>query len=208
MNDVMQRIEDCLNEQGKKKIDLCRAISIGTGTLSTWKSKERIPSSEYLPAIAEYLGVTIDYLLTGSEPMGCQFVDINESVKVKVLGRVAAGTPIDMVEEVIGEESISMELAKTGEFFGLRISGDSMNPRMFSGDVVIVRQQEDVESGQIAIVAVNGEEATCKKVEKHSNGIMLVPLNKAYEERFYTNEEIMSLPVRILGRVMEVRGKL
>lgn len=101
-----------------------------------------------------------------------------------------------------------MKLAQTGEFFGLRIKGDSMEPRIFHGDTVIVRQQDDVDNGDVAIVMINGSDATCKKVEKHDNGIMLVPLNRKYEEKFYTNEDIEKLPVRIIGKVVELRAKI
>ena len=83
-----------------------------------------------------------------------------------------------------------------------------MSPRFLRGDVVIVKRQEDVESGEIAIVCVNGEDATCKKVLKHDNGISLVSLNPLYEPRFFTEEEINSMPISILGKVVELRGKL
>lgn len=219
MDNVFERIETCLKELGKKPIDLCKAIGINQSTYSNWKLNGRLPRTEFLPAIAEFLGVSTDYILTGKESTPHvlyemdkdvleKYVLENEPVSIKVLGRVAAGVPIEAVEDIIGEETISKKMAENGDYFGLRISGDSMEPRMFSGDVVIVRQQSDVESGQTAIVMVNGDEATCKKIEKHDNGIMLVPLNKKYQERFYTNEDIEKLPVRILGRVVEVRGRL
>lgn len=206
MNEAMQRIEDRLVQIGRKRINLCDAIGIGTGTYSTWKNKDRIPGGEFLPAIAEYLGVSVDYILTGKQDTIIA-TDSNTHT-IKVLGKVAAGIPIEAVEDIIGEIAITKEMAESGTYFGLRIAGDSMEPRMYSGDVVLVKQQEDVESGQVAVVMVNGEDATCKKIEKHSNGIMLVPFNNKYEEKFFTNEEIEKLPVRILGRVVEVRGRL
>ena len=82
-----------------------------------------------------------------------------------------------------------------------------MEPLIHHGSIVIVRQQDDVENGDVAIVIVNGEDATCKKIEKFENGIMLVPMNKAYEEKFYSNEDIEKLPVRIIGKVVESRTK-
>jgi repressor LexA len=210
MDDTLKRIEEEIEAANMKKTRFFQLIGIPQSTWYTWKKTGRVPDKDYLIKIADCLGVSVDYILTGKQYLGSgKPIDISlESAKIGVLGRVAAGVPIDMIEDIIGEESISMELAKTGTFFGLRISGDSMEPRMFSGDVVIVRQQEDVESGQVAIVSVNGDEATCKKVEKHSNGIMLVPFNSKYEEKFFTNEEIEKLPVRVLGRVVEVRGRL
>ena len=130
-----------------------------------------------------------------------------ESVKIKVLGTVPAGIPNEEVEDIIGEETISMKMAQTGECFGLRIKDDSMEPEISSGSIVIVRQQEDVENGEVAIVLINGSDATCKRIEKHERGIMLVPTNRAYEPQFFSNEDIERIPVRIIGRVMEARRK-
>ena len=93
------------------------------------------------------------------------------------------------------------------EYFALQIKGQSMEPKISDGDVVIVRKQPDVDSGQIAIVCVNGDHATCKKVMKQQSGILLQPLNPAYEATFYSTEDIENIPITILGRVVELRAK-
>ena len=80
-----------------------------------------------------------------------------------------------------------------------------MKENILSGG--IIRPTPDVESGTVSVVLVNGDEATLKKVVKHENGISLVPFNPTYSPMFYTNEEVASLPVRIVGRVIELRGK-
>lgn len=75
------------------------------------------------------------------------------------------------------------------------------------GDVVIVRRQDDVDSGDVAIVLVNGDEATVKRVKKQPEGITLIATNTSvYEPHFYSNKETADLPVRILSRVVELRG--
>lgn len=127
--------------------------------------------------------------------------------KVPVLGYVRAGIPMDAVEYIIDYEEISEEMARQGEFFGLQIKGDSMEPRIKEGDVVIVRKQSTIENGEIAIVLVNGDEATIKKVQKFDGGINLVPSNPAYNVMTYTNEQIEKLPVQILGKAVELRAK-
>ena len=101
----------------------------------------------------------------------------------------------------------SPEMARQGEFFALQVKGDSMEPKFSDGDVVIVRKQEDVDSGDIAIILVNGDEATIKKVQKFDGGINLVPTNSAYPVLTYTNKEIEQLPVRVIGKVVELRAK-
>lgn len=130
-----------------------------------------------------------------------------KGVTINVLGRVAAGIPIEAVESIIDTEEISLELAATGEFFGLKIHGDSMEPKFSEGDVVIVRQQNDAESGDIVIATVNGNEATCKRLRKYRDGIELISTNPSYAPMFFSNQEIIEKPVRIIGRVVELRAK-
>ena len=130
------------------------------------------------------------------------------AVKIPVLGKVAAGIPIDAITDILDYEEISSDMIKDGsEYFALQIKGDSMEPKISSGDVVIVRHQPDCDSGQIAIVCVNGNEATCKKIMKQPTGIMLVPLNPTFEPTFYSNKEIEEIPITILGKVVELRAK-
>lgn len=130
-----------------------------------------------------------------------------KAIRIPVLGNVAAGIPIEAIEDIIDYEEISEELAHTGDFFALKIKGDSMEPRICNGDVVIVRKQNYAESGDLVIVLVNGDSATCKKLAKYPSGIRLIPFNQAYEPLFYSNEEIENKPVRIIGRVVENRQK-
>lgn len=130
-----------------------------------------------------------------------------QGVTINVLGRVAAGIPIDAVEDIIDTEEITEELAATGTYFGLQIKGNSMEPRICNGDVVIVRQQDDAESGDVVIALVNGDDATCKRLRKYRDGIELVSNNPAYPPMFYSSEEIVTKPVKIIGKVVELRGK-
>ena len=78
---------------------------------------------------------------------------------------------------------------------------------MCEGDVVIVRRQDDAESGEIVIATVNGSDATCKRLRKYRDGIELISNNPAYNPMFYSNEDIENKPVRIIGKVVELRGK-
>ena len=130
-----------------------------------------------------------------------------KGVVINVLGRVAAGIPIEAVSDIIDTEEITEELARTGEFFGLQIHGDSMSPGICDGDIVIVRQQDDAESGDIVIATINGDEATCKRLRKYSEGIELISNNPSYKPFEFSNEEIMEKPVRIIGKVIELRRK-
>ena len=132
-----------------------------------------------------------------------------KGVRIPVLGRVAAGIPIEAVTDVEDWEEIPESMAKNGEYFALRIQGDSMLPEIRQGDIVIVQKQPCVESGEIAIVLINGNDATCKKIQKQESGITLIGYNTAvYPPTFYTRKQIEDLPICILGKVVEVRRKL
>lgn len=129
------------------------------------------------------------------------------AVTIKVLGRVAAGIPIEAVEDVIDTEEITEELARTGNYFGLLIHGDSMEPDIRNGDVVIVRQQDDAESGEIVIALINGDDACCKRLVKYAGGIGLISLNTKYSPMMFSETDIADKPVHIIGKVVELRRK-
>jgi len=153
--------------------------------------------------LAALFGVSTDYLLGNDsseqkKPKG---------IRIPVLGEVAAGIPIEAVENIVDYEEIDEALAATGEFFGLQVKGDSMMPRICAGDVVIVRKQEDADTGDTAVVLVNGDSATVKRIKKEPGGLWLIPNNPAYETKVYTPAEVERLPVRIIGKVVELRGK-
>lgn len=183
-------------------------VGVGKSTVRKWETGEIANMRrDKIAALAKALHTTPAYLMDWNEDTQ---PTKSKGVQIPVLGYVRAGFPIYAEENIIDYEEISTTMAATGDFFGLRVCGNSMEPRMFENDVVIVRKQPDVENGEIAVVLVNGDDATVKKVVKSDNGIMLVPLNGncSYEPHFYSVEEIESCPVTIAGKVVEVRGKL
>lgn len=172
-------------------------------TFSSIKKYEYQFTHESLEKFASYFGVSKSFL-TAKQKTPVK----SNTIKIPVLGYVAGGIPIEAIEDIIDYEEVSAdELNPNYEYFGLKIKGDSMSPRIQNGDVVIVRQQPDVDTGDIAIVCVNGYNATCKKIKKEAGGISLVPSNPAYESEFYSNNEVETLPITILGKVVELRGK-
>lgn len=128
-------------------------------------------------------------------------------VKIPVYGEIAAGLPIEAVEDIIDFEEITPEMAASGEYIALSVKGDSMAPRILEGDVVIIRRQETIESGEVAAVMVNGDSATLKRVKYADNGLWLLGNNPSFQPIFYTKQECATLPVRILGKMVEFRGK-
>lgn len=198
-----ERLKTLRIQRKMTQSELAKKIYISQPAYSKYEVGTASPNPETLSKIADALDVSVDYLLgSDSQPARPGYI------RVPVLGRVAAGIPIDAIEEIIDWEEISTAAAGDGEYFGLQIKGHSMEPKISDGDVVIVRRQPDVDSGDIAVVLVNGDDATVKKVKKSPQGVTLIPSNPAYEPMYYSNKEIESLPVQILGRVVELRAKL
>lgn len=189
----------------KTQREIAQAIDVSPQTFNTWCQGIAIPRMGKVQRLADYFNIGKSDLID-DKPINSS-VNTTKGIKINVLGRVAAGIPIEAIENIIDTEEISEELARTGDFFGLQIHGDSMEPKISDGDVVIVRQQEDAESGDIVIATVNGDEATCKRLRKYRDGIELIANNPTYEPLFFSNEDIINKPIRIIGRVVELRAK-
>lgn len=173
-------------------------------TIAKIESGENDLTQKKVAAFAKALNVSIDFLMDGN---GNE--NNSQGVRIPVLGTIVAGIPITAVENIIDYEEIPQEMAKTGEYFALVVKGSSMEPKIYEGDVVIVKKQSTVDNGDIAIVLVNGNEATIKQIQRSQSGITLVGFNVAvYPPHIYTNEEIEDLPVNVIGKAVEVRRKL
>lgn len=130
------------------------------------------------------------------------------SAVVFVYGTIPAGIPMECIEDIIDTEEIPADVLRGGkQYFGLKIKGDSMEPDYLDGDVIIFQKQDDCESGDDCVVMVNGNSGTFKRVFKNENGIILQPLNNKYQPMIYSNEQIETLPVKILGVFEELRRK-
>lgn len=209
-NITSKRLAQALSNRNMRPQDLANASGVSKASISQYLNGAHAPSNLSSGKMGKVLNVDPLWLMGFDVPMISSEQDgpsYQKGVEIPVYGRVAAGIPIEMIDDIIDTEEITQELARTGEFFALQIKGDSMEPRMVSGDVVIVRQQEDAESGDIVIATVNGTDATCKRLKKYAEGIALIALNSAYEPMIFSKQEVEEKPVRILGKVVELRGK-
>ena len=205
-NDQIINILNKLKDEQELSIsELARRVGMAKSAVSRYFNKTRQFPLNRAHDFAAALNTTTEYILGIDDAKSKS--KKTKGVTIPVLGEVAAGIPIEAIEDIIDYEEISEEMSKTGDFFGLRIKGDSMSPRISEGDVVIVRQQNDAESGDIVIVLVNGESATCKRLMKYKDGISLISFNPMYEPLTFSNDEIESKPIKIIGKVVENRQK-
>lgn len=200
----MNRIKSLRFAAGMKQSELAHRLNVSQTTISNWENGITEPDQESLKKITAFFDVTVDYVLgfTSGISKGAY-----NGVKIPVLGSVPAGIPIEAVQDILDYEEISPELAAAGEYFALKVKGDSMSPDIKSGDIAIVRAQEKAENGQVVVAMVNGDEATVKRIKFLTEGLMLVPNNPVFEPVVFTVEDIVNKPVRIIGRVVEVRRK-
>lgn len=201
------RLKQLRKERNINQRELSEYLKVAPSTISMYENGQREPNFEVLEVLADFFNVDMNYLLGKTDKTTKLIIDKPQGLKIPVLGTVAAGIPISAVEDILDYEEVPQSWESQGEFFALKIKGDSMEPRMESGDVVIVKQQPDANSGDTVIVLVNGDDATCKKLQKTDNGIMLVSTNPKYPPMFYSTEDIQTKPVVILGKVVELRQK-
>ena len=178
-------------------------------TIQKWESGVSAPPIKTLKALSELFNISMEDLANKDlqKPLP---PDDNRTlaVRIPVVGDVAAGGPIEAIEDVIDFEEIPSDMAKKGEFFGLKIKGNSMEPLIRENDVVIVRQQSDAETGDIVIVRIDGNSAACKRLRKYADGALeLISLNPSYEPMYFDREQVESEPVEIVGVVVENRQK-
>lgn len=180
------------------------------------KTKEPVaPTLDKMKSIAKAMGMSLDELLqalNSNQPVVVSNRPLNShafrGIQIPILGSVIAGVPAYAEENIIGWEEVSKKMATYGKLFALKVKGDSMLPKFEEGDIVIVQEQEDVESGDVAIVMINGDEATMKQIKKTKNGIILYAFNPSvYAPHEYSNNDILTLPIRIIGRVIESRRR-
>lgn len=204
MKSIGERIKEARKTAGLTQVELAKKTELSRSYIGDIEKDRYNPSVSTLQLIAKATNTPLEELLPSTKSPSSD----SQGVRIPVLGRVVAGIPLDAIEEIIDYEEIPKSMAATGEFFALQVKGDSMLPTLKNGDVVIVKRQPTVDSGDIAIVLVNGNEATVKEVKESPAGITLIGHNVAvYTPQFYSNEEIKSLPVQVLGKVVEMRRK-
>lgn len=204
-----KRLIAIMQDNNINQVELSKILTVSESTVGKWVLCKAMPRMGVIQKLSDYFGVGKSYFLE-DDMATIQKIKTtpaqDQSIRIPVLGYVVAGVPISAVQDILGYEEISKDLSLTGEFFALRIKGSSMEPQFFEGDIVIVRQQSDVDDNDIAIVLVNGDEATVKQIKKSDAGITLIGFNvTVYPPRFYSNKDIEELPVSIIGKVVQIR---
>lgn len=202
-NEIINNLAELIIKSNKSITQISRTSGISRMMIYKIIKKEiSSVSSETISKLSKALNIRPDYILC-SEP--------KNSIRIPVLGIIPAGIPIEAIEDILDYEEISPEMLNGGkEYFALKIKGDSMSPNYLDGDVVIFLKQDYAENNDDCCVYVNGYDATFKKIRINNNtGILtLQPINSSYEPLFFNEEQIKNLPVRIIGKAVEIRRKI
>ena len=205
VDEFRNRLDTALANNDMKPIDLARATGIAESTISQYRSGYSTPKSKRLALIANALHVSPAWLMGLENDTD---VKVKGERSIPLFAFVSAGFGCVADENVVGSVDLPTEYGDCSEYFALTIRGDSMMPRIPDESIVIAHRQDNAEDGEIVIAVIDGEQGVCKRLRIHGNGIALESLNPAYEPKYFCEDEIEELPVRILGTVKEVRFRL
>lgn len=214
--DLGKYLENARKQKGYSTYDVNRLTDISQSYISLIEKGKRKASAVILKTLAPIYN--LDYLDL-YEKAG--YIDLledenkskygfdklgNSIVSLPILGIVKAGYDYMAQENWEGTIDVEQNLIKDGsEYFALKIKGDSMSPVLVEDDIVVIKKQEDFETGDIVVAIVNGDEATIKKGKKTNNGILLQPFNTKYEPLVFTYDEMKTIPVIIVGIVKQLK---
>ena len=205
MNDNMlkeifsKNLNDVMNERGKIQMDLMKDLGLSSSTVSSWCKGQKMPRMGKVQMLADYLQVPKSRLIEGVLPSDA--ISYNPTKRIPILGRISAGLPLYAEEHIEGWTYT--ELNHGGEYFALRVHGDSMTAaRIQDGDLLIIRRQDIVEDGEIAVVLVGDDEATVKRFYRTGNKVTLMPqsFNPEYKPQIY---DLKNTNIRVLGKLVQ-----
>ena len=191
-----------LSIRNKSQTDIVENFDISPSTVSDWCNAKKFPRIDKIEMLANFLNIYKSDLI---EEHGRTDIFGNPVVSIPILGIVKAGYDYLAQENWIGTVDIDKNLAESGEMFALKVIGDSMFPVIIEDDIVIIKKQNDFETGDIVVAIINGDEATIKKGKKSNNSILLQPLNSKYEPLIFTYDEMKTIPVTIVGIVKQLK---
>lgn len=187
-------------------------LGISKNVFTDWKSGKNKSYHKHLPKIADFFGVTVDYLLGKAEiPSPAQkmpageviFLDKQKIRLVPLYENVSAGFGAyanDCIVDYI--PTVIMSDSEASETIAIKVQGDSMFPKIEEGDTIIVRKQDSVDSGSVAVVLLDGEEGLVKKITYGQDWIELHSFNPMYPPRRFEGADILRL--RVVGLVKQV----
>lgn len=205
-----KRLRELIDFFGMNQTEFSKHMEWPKSAVSMYLSGEREMKQDRIGELYEKHNIDPAWLMGYNVPMFAAKSNMIENTQtfIPLYGHVAAGHGLIAFEDQQDLIGIPSNMAKNGEYYALRIKGDSMQPRIMDGDLVVVKKQQTADDGDIVIALINGDDAVCKKFKKYPDGIMLISLNPSYEPLIFHKNDVRDIPVRIIGRVVELRSEL
>lgn len=210
LDECAKRLKECREENHFTLEEIGNKIGVHKSTILRWENGETGKiKSPILKDLADLYNVNVVWLMGYDVPKKVINMRSKHVVKIPVLGKVAGGTPIEAISNIDPDEYIEIDedMAKKGDMFGLIVKGQSMFPYILENDVVVVQKQDDCESGKVAVVMINGDEATVKVVKKKEDGLDLESYNPVFPTFHFSSQQVIDKPVKIIGIVRELRRR-
>jgi len=199
--------DDLLKSNKTTVYRVSKSTGISAATFTDWKNGRSVPKMDKIKLIADYFGVSLEYMLSGTEAADIMPPHVFGGKKVPIIGEIRAGSPIITNETLLGYEKA--EVSEADEYFYLRVQGDSMkNIGMVEGSLVLFHKQQYADDGEIVACLVGGDSATVKRFRRAKKNIYLMPENEEYTPIKLTTDDFESGEARILGVACEIKIKL
>lgn len=188
---------------GENQPDIAEVLGVTKSAVNAYFMGNKMPRMDRIKKLADHFGCNVSDLVDDKS-----IEDQITAVAIPVLGTVPAGVPIEAIQDILGYEEIPKIMADTGEFFCLRVEGNSMYPLLYSGETIVIKKQETADNGDIVVALVDNEETTVKRLKKMSDGIILEAENPEYNSLYFNEKQIQNEKVKIIGKAVESRKKL
>ncbi len=188
---------------GENQPDIAEVLGVTKSAVNSYFTGTKMPRMDRIKKLAEHFGCNVSDLIDDKT-----VEDQITAVAIPVLGTVPAGVPIEAIQDILGYEEIPKIMADTGEFFCLRVEGNSMYPLLYSGETIVIKKQETAENGDIVVALVDNNDTTVKRLKKVSDGIILEAENPEYNSLYFNEKQIQNEKVKIIGKAVESRKKL
>ena len=193
--------------------ELSKDTGLTQSAIAMYETGKREPKIEVMELLADYFNVDMNYITGKTDKttmLSASAIDAIDVIRIPLLGCVVAGDPQEAIQEA--EEFLyipAMGNKRSEDYFALRVNGESMEPNLMDGDIAIIHIQPDVDSGQIAVVLIDNQDSTVKRVFITPDGITLVADNPAvFKPTFYSNEACTTRPVKVIGRVVSIQREM
>ena len=188
---------------GENQPDIAEVLGVTKSAVNAYFMGNKMPRMDRIKKLADHFGCNVSDLVDDKS-----IEDQITAVAIPVLGTVPAGVPIEAIQDILGYEEIPKIMADTGEFFCLRVEGNSMYPLLYSGETIVIKKQETADNGDIVVALIDNEETTVKRLKKVSDGIILEAENPEYNSLYFNEKQIQNEKVKIIGKAVESRKKL